>query len=178
MKPKIVAFCGVIGSGKDYNSKKYIEQDYKHYNFADPLKNIIFETLKIKNIDENLYELFKTNYWNPNVKIFPSFTGRDLLQFGNTVRKYLGQDVWVNAWHNNIKEYEKVTVSDCRYYNEAKKIISLGGEIFFCDYRSSLKYNSKTKFESEIMAQKLLSLGFKDGDNLTDYFIKLNDEII
>ena len=56
-------------------------------------------------------------------------------------------------------------------------MISLGGEIYFCNYKS-IKYNSKTKFESERMAQDLIKHGFKDGDNLTQYFIKKIDEVI
>ena len=177
MKTKIVGFCGVIGSGKDYNAQKYIKDGYHHFNFADPLKQIIFQTLNVKINDHNMYELFKDNYWNPIAKIFPSFNGRNLLQLGNVARKIIGDDIWINAWEKNIKDLDKVVVSDVRYYNEAKKIISLGGEIYFCNHKS-MKYNSKTKFQSELMAQELLLLGFKDGDNLTAYFTKLNDEII
>lgn len=177
MKQKIIAFCGVIGSGKDHNANRYVKEGYIHYNFADPLKQLIFETLKLNIKDHNMYELFKDNYWNPIAKVFPSFNGRNLLQLGNIARKILGDDIWINAWETKIKDFEKIVVSDVRYNNEAKKIISLGGEIYFCNYKS-MKYNSKTKFESEIMAQKLVSLDFKDGDNLTAYFTKLNDEII
>jgi hypothetical protein len=174
---KIVAFCGVIGSGKDYNANKYVSQGYSHINFAEPLKQIIFQTLKIKIDNHTIYELYKDNYWNPVTRVFPSFNGRQLLQLGNVARKILYEDVWVDAWEKLIENESQIVISDCRYLNEAKKIISLGGEIYFCDYKS-MKYNSKNKFESEQMAQELLKKGFKHGDNLTQYFIKKIDEVI
>lgn len=176
MKKKIVAFCGVIGSGKDYNSNKYISDGYKMINFAEPLKKIIFKTLKIKNESQQKYELFKDTYWNP-IGNFPSISGREFLQLGNVARKILYEDIWVDAWERSIKEETKIVVSDCRYLNEAQRIISLGGEIYFCNYKS-MKYNSKTKYESEQMAQDLIKQGFQDGDNLTQYFTKKIDEVI
>ena len=174
---KIVAFCGVIGSGKDHNANNYVSNGYIHINFAEPLKQIIFQTLKIKINNHNVYELFKDNYWNPVTKIFPSFNGRQFLQLGNVARQILGENVWVDAWEKSIKNESEIVVSDCRYLNEAKKIVSLGGEIYFCNYKS-IKYNSKTNFESEKMAQDLIKQGFNDGDNLTQYFIKKIDEVI
>jgi hypothetical protein len=175
---QIVGFCGVIGSGKDYKAESYKKNGYIHVNFADPLKEIIFKTLKINNIkDHNKYEMFKDNYWNPITKVFPSFTGRDILQLGNICRQILHEDIWVDAWEKSVKDLDKVVVSDIRYPNEAKKIISLGGEIYFCNYKS-MKYNSKTKFESEKMSQELLNKNFSDGENITQHFIKMFDHVI
>jgi hypothetical protein len=175
---KIIAFCGVIGSGKDYAAKKYISDGYTQINFADSLKEIIFQTLKIKITDHKIYEMFKDNYWNPITKIFPSFNGRDILQLGNVARKLIYEDIWVDAWEKKITNKDKIVVSDVRYFNEAKKIVSLGGEIYFCNFKST-KYNSKTKFESEKMAQDLIEKDFKNGENITSYFIKKTiDEVI
>lgn len=175
---KIISFCGVMGSGKDYAAEKYKKQGYIHVNFAYPLKKILLETLKIKNNDHQIYELFKDNYWNPIAKIFPSFNGRDLLQLGNVARKNLYEDIWVDAWEKCIKDYDKIVVSDVRYINEAKKIISLGGEIFFCNYKNNLKYNSKIKLESEKMSQELLDKNFSHEQNITQHFIKMFDNVI
>ena len=173
---KIIAFCGVIGSGKDYQAGNFVSKGYKLINFAEPLKQILFKTLKIKNYNHNNYELFKDSFWNPIGSFLP-VNGRDLLQLGNHARHILDENIWVNAWEKSIKNESEIVVSDCRYLNEAKKVISLGGEIYFCNYKS-IKYNSKTKFESERMAQDLIKHGFKDGDNLTQYFIKKIDEVI
>jgi hypothetical protein len=172
---KIIAFCGVIGSGKDYEANKYIQDGYKLINFADALKKILFKTLKIKNIDHQKYELFKDSHWNP-VGMFPSVTGRDLLQLGNYARHIIDEDIWINAWEKSIQNESLIVTSDCRYLNEAKKIISLGGEIFFCNYKS-LKYNSKTHFESEKLSQDLLKNNFQHGENITQYFIKKINEV-
>lgn len=173
---KIVAFCGVIGSGKDYRAKEFVSNGYKLINFAEPLKKIILKTLKIKNDSPQNYELFKETYWN-SIGNFPSFSGRELLQLGNVARKILHEDIWINAWENSIKNFERIVVSDCRYLNEGKKIVSLGGEIFFCDFRS-MRYNSKTKYESEQMAQDLIKIGYKHGDKINEYFINKIDEVI
>jgi hypothetical protein len=121
---KIIAFCGVIGSGKDYEANKYIDQEYKLINFADALKKILFKTLKIKNIDHQKYELFKDSHWNP-IGMFPSVTGRDLLQLGNYARHIIDENIWVNAWENSIQNESLIVTSDCRYLNEAKKITHL-----------------------------------------------------
>lgn len=175
---KIIGFCGVIGSGKDFAAERYKKEGYIHVNFAYPLKQILFQTLKVKIEDHKIYELFKDNYWNPITKIFPSFNGRDLLQLGNVARKVLYEDIWVDAWEKCIQDYEKIVVSDVRYPNEAKKIISLGGEIYFCNYKNDIKYNSKIKLESEKMSQELLSKNFSHQENITTYFIKKFDSII
>jgi dephospho-CoA kinase len=173
---KIVGFCGVIGSGKDYNADKYVKEGYIKVNFADVLKKIVFKMLKIEtNIN---YEVFKETYWNPVYKNIPSLNGRDFLQVGNIIRNFIDENIWVNAWEKEIQKYDKIVVSDVRYNNEAKKIISLGGEIYFCNYKGNFKYNSKIKLESEQLSQSLLNKGFKDGDNLTEFFTRLNDQII
>jgi hypothetical protein len=173
----IIGLCGVIGSGKDYLADKYVSDGYVKIPFAYPLKKIIFETFKIKPDSHNTYEMFKENYWNPTFKIFPSFNGRDALQLGNVARKILGEDIWINAWEKSIQDHSKIVVSDVRYYNEAKRIVSLGGKIIYCNYRS-IKYNSKIKLESEKMAQELLLKNFQHNEDITQFFIKRFDQII
>jgi dephospho-CoA kinase len=172
---KIIGFCGVIGSGKDYNADKHVREGYVKVNFADVLKKIVFKMLKIENNFN--YEVFKETYWNPVYKNLTSLNGRDFLQLGNIMRNVVDENIWINSWEKEVQKHDKIVTSDVRYNNEAKKIISLGGEIYFCNYKSNFKYNSKIKLESEQLSQSLLNKGFKDGDNLTEFFTKLNDQI-
>lgn len=177
MSKLIIGLCGVIGSGKDYLADKYVSEGYIKVPLAEPLKKIIFETFKIKSNNHTTYEMFKENYWNPTFKILPSFSGRDVLQLGNVVRKILDENIWVNAWEKSISDYSKIVVPDVRYYNEAQKIISLGGKIIYCNYKS-IKYNSKIKLESEQMAQELLGKNFQHNEDITQFFIKRFDQVI
>jgi hypothetical protein len=57
---------------------------------------------------------------------------RELLQrFGTEVgREMFGDDFWVNAAIDSIKDGSRVVVSDVRYPNEADAVKKLGGEVW------------------------------------------------
>lgn len=57
---------------------------------------------------------------------------RRLLQrMGTEVgRETIGQNTWVDATLRNVSETDDLVITDCRFRNEAKAIIDLGGEIW------------------------------------------------
>ena len=103
---KIIGFCGVIGSGKDYNADKLVKEGYVKVNFADVLKKIVFKMLKIENNFN--YEVFKETYWNPVYKNLASLNGRDFLQVGNIMRNLVDENIWINAWEKEIQKHDKI----------------------------------------------------------------------
>jgi len=108
---------------------------------------------------------------------YPSaMTGRLLLQrLGTEVMRKRNPDYWTSAWYDAARVHllagKSIAVADCRFYNEVEQIkrtasiFKTEAKFIFCDYRSS-RYNATMKHESERMAQELLALGYKDGQEL------------
>lgn len=106
-----------------------------------------------------------------------AMTGRMLLQrLGTEVMRKRDPDYWANAWYDEARHHvvagKSIVVADCRFHNEVEYIkrtaalVGTKAKFIFCDYRSS-RYNATTHHESERMAQELLSLGYKDGQELS-----------
>lgn len=173
---EIIGFCGVIGSGKDYRCKEYVEKGYTRIAFADPLRELCYATVGWKTTDSSHYELFKSNYWNPIYKKIDAFNGRDLLErLGKHIMFMFGEDIWVKLLEKKIENenIQKVVIPDVRYKEEIKSILNKNGKIFFCNYKS-LRYEIR-KTKPEQLAQLLIAKGFKDGDDVTQFlsdFIK------
>lgn len=175
-------YIGVIGSGKDYNAqKKQKETGGKLYSFSEGVREFTFGFLGWKPKSKDEYEKFKQS----NFRIcLPDgccniIQGRKFLEnVGSTLRKYT-EDFWANyatymceidILNNNVKD---LIFYDCRYLNEAEHILKLK-EVFpymnitfiFTDYKSD-RYEIRND-ESEFFAQKLLSLGVKDQEDITE----------
>ena len=173
---EMIGFCGVIGSGKDYKCNEYIQNGYTRIAFADQLRELCYATVGWKQSDSLYYELFKDTYWNPIYKKINPFNGRDLLErLGKHLMVMFGEDVWVKLLDKKIEteNIQKVVISDVRYKEEVKYILSKNGKIFFCNYKS-LRYEIR-KTEPEKLARLLIAKGFQDGDDVTEFlteFIK------
>ena len=177
-KQAIRVYLGLQGSGKDYSAQSYISKGYKHFAFADTLRDILWSILGYK---PKNYEKFKTSTvklgWFNNIS-----TGRKLLQnLGSTLRKFIGEDVWVNILLKNILYEPLVVITDCRYSNEVAKLLKYadksGADITFvwCCYPSK-KYQQglKDPHESEALAQFITKrYNFKNGDIIDNNNIKL-----
>ena len=173
---EIIGFCGVIGSGKDWRCSEYVKRGYTRLAFADPLRELCYATVGWKESDSIHYELFKSNYWNPIYKKIDPFNGRDLLErLGKHMMVMFGEDIWVKLLEKKIESQniEKVVIPDVRYKEEIKSILNKNGKIFFCNFKS-LRYEIR-KTKPEQLAQLLITKGFKDGEDVTEFlteFIK------
>ncbi len=105
-----------------------------------------------------------------------ALTGRVLLQrLGTEVMRKRDERYWTKAWKEKAKGIlemgHNVAVADCRFGNEVAEIVSLAEELdvpyklVFCDYHSK-RYNPNMLHESEAMAQGLLKMGYKDGQEI------------
>lgn len=174
MKPKIYAFIGVIGSGKDYRMSKL--QNVTVVNFKDPLVSVCNIVAGVN----QEYEDFKYNVLGITsredtdklLKEHPGLiTGRVFMQrFATEGLRSLFPNIWVELFLKRISETEgNIACGDLRFPNELMAIIQLCDRyeiiVTFCDY-NSFRYDNKLSHESEYMAQqfKIFFPKSKDGD--------------
>lgn len=172
---KLVCMIGVIGSGKDYRAKKLVEQGYVQVNFADPLRELMWDIEGWRPENDAEYEVFKQA-----VSYCPELgrgvTGREKLQnLGQAMRKR-DNDYWCDQWRKAlITTYKNVVCSDLRFRNEFLQAYWFQDrrdvEFVFCDYRSD-RYEPDNEHESERLAQRILKDGYKDGDILPVDYLK------
>ena len=190
--PKIVAFIGVIGSGKDYQANLLVKKGYSRIDFKDALLDMAsdlagydvrydYDWFKehIVGVKRSINPLMTAHYIADDKRVQTNhpevLTGRRLLQrLGTEVMRKRDPDYWATAWAKKacsaLHEKKSVTCADCRFPNEVKAIrtfAELGFEarFIFCDYKSS-RYNPSSEHESECMAQAILRSGVADGQQI------------
>lgn len=159
----VTCFIGVLGSGKDHQSRKLVKEGYVQINFADELREMAWSILGWRPENDLEYDWFKKGQiYVPN---YGEINGRIFLQnIGSTMRK---KDInyWVKCWIDKasleVNKGNKVCCSDCRFLNEIRYALRLGSNFIFCNYKSS-RYDDKNTHESEHLAQRFLKEGFKD----------------
>ena len=194
--PEIVAYIGVIGSGKDFSANKLVtEKGYVRLYFKDALLDMASD---LAGYDVRAdYDFFKEHIVgvrrseNPFKLSFARsdcvdmqnehpdlMTGRRLLQrLGTEVMRKRDPDYWAEAFTASarkiLKSDKSIVCADCRFKNEVDAIRGIVGYKFFtarfifCDYKSG-RYDPASKHASEKMAQTLLALGLKDQEPIED----------
>lgn len=114
--PKVVAFCGAKGHGKDTAAKVLIEQyDFAPVSFADGLRKTVATALRVNEsyfLDPARKEEIDPRTGKPR---------RYWLQWiGTEGFRALWDDIWVEWWKNEILErgYSRVVATDMRFPNE------------------------------------------------------------
>lgn len=170
---KVVCFMGVSGSGKNHQTNLLKKKGYIEINFADELRNILWDTIGYKPKNYNkakqcIVGLDAYPIWVSKIlkKIFPLLpTIRELLQnLGTEAMRSREPNFWCELWLDKVNaELEKgndVVCSDLRFINELKYTQFKNKaefEIIFCDYVSD-RYDCENNHSSEKLAQYLLSL--------------------
>jgi len=136
---KIIAICGLIGSGKDTVADYLCNfHQYKRDSFASTLKDAIS---RIFGWDREMLE-GRTKYsrdwreqvdqwWSTRLNI-PNLTPRWVLQnWGTEVcRQGFHDDIWIASLENRLRNTkDNVVITDCRFANEVKSLRSLGATI-------------------------------------------------
>ena len=187
---QVVAFCGVKGSGKDFQASKLQAQGHVWIDFKHELQDMVSDIIGYDCRES--YEWFKefpVGMRRPENELMANFvvqdarelmrkypeimTGRRLLQrVGTEAIRKRHPNYWAEAWYNRamkaIRDGMSVTVADCRFENEVRFIrkTSIETKFIFCDYRS-YRYDAADKHESEVMAQALLRAGLSDGQEIS-----------
>lgn len=186
MKKKITVFIGVIGSGKDHNTKKFIKENpgVIQHSFSDGVREFTWNIIGWAPKDEQEYEYFKDN---PVLNIssqdwisVKSMKGRNLLEnVADQMRRY-DIEFWGKYWLEKAKRIlatnDQLVVSDCRHHEEASKIFNLcthlgiDYEFRFCNYKSE-RYEIRDH-SSEFLAQQLIEMGCEDGEIINEQVLK------
>lgn len=139
---------------------------------------------KWKQLSSDILLPFKPQEESPNILDSVRIEGRELLQHtGEYLKSLAGEDVWArwtaNAVTNSLAKMSEEDALMCdivfgslRFDCEAEAIFKVAEatgkevQIYFCDYHSdSYELNDHI---SEKFAQYFLSLGCKDGDDITE----------
>ncbi|MCX7592620.1 MAG: hypothetical protein N2235_02450 [Fischerella sp.] len=140
MTTKIIAFVGLIGSGKDTCAQYLVEHHgFCKESFASSLKDAV---AAVFGWDRKLLEgaTEESRVWREQVDIWwsnrlnmPQLTPRWILQNWGTdlCRKNFHDDIWIASLENRIRNSvrEKVVISDCRFENELNVIKKYNGKI-------------------------------------------------
>ena len=190
--PSIISYIGVIGSGKDYNTDMRVDRDgYVRVDFKDELLNLAsdiagydvrkdYEWFKkaivgVKRPANKFMELYLMTDMLTIIAQHPdTMTGRRLLtRLGTEGMRKRDPEYWVKyfikAARAHLGNGKSVSNADCRFLNEVSAVKKIGVEskFVFCDYHSE-RYDPTFPHESERMAQVLLKIGLKDGQEITD----------
>lgn len=173
----IKVYIGVIGSGKDYRSRKECHQVIA---FADRLREDIWKLMNwFPETDEEYQDFKECEMLLPDNSIV---SGRDLMQrYGTELRRGENDNHWVNMLTDQLAVIHMMNpnavigISDTRFENEVKGLIKFANkhkdqvklEFCHCTYRSN-RYNDVDPHESEKLAQR-----FKDFIESDEEFNKL-----
>lgn len=130
---KIIAFSGYARSGKDAAAEALSSLGYRNIAFADKLREFVYAINptvwskdfithdELRNvIDFYGWEGYKKSQWADDIRRIMQRVGTE----GG--RNVIGEDIWVNATLNNLKD-GKYVISDVRFPNEADAVRRNGG---------------------------------------------------
>ncbi len=137
---KIIAICGLIGSGKD-TFASLIPNSAK-LSFASSLKDIVAiifnwnrNLLEGNTVESRLWREQIDEWWSNRLNI-PHLTPRWVLQNWGTevLRNHFHEDIWIACFENKINYLKKnnntrtVVVTDCRFPNEIECLKKLNAK--------------------------------------------------
>jgi hypothetical protein len=132
----IVGLSGYARSGKDSTAELLcLNYEYTRRAFADPMRQaLMIINPKLDSIarvadfvDDYGWEIAKKQ---PEVRRLLQVLGTD---FG---RKMLGENVWVNMALSDLRQDDRIVISDVRFPNEAEAIKKLGGSVWRINRRN------------------------------------------
>ena len=147
--PKLIAFCGLAGSGKSTAARHLItNHHFVKTPFAGPLKNMLAVLgLNHEQLNGSLKEIptpllgGKTPRWA--MQTLGTEWGRELIY----------ENIWVDAWkyhvQRNFGDNYNIVVDDLRFPNEEATVRSLGGKIIKIIRDVPGVHVNSTKHESE-----------------------------
>lgn len=138
MTTEIIAFVGLIGSGKDTCAQYLVDNfGYKKESFAASLKDAVAaifgwnrHLLEGATPESRAWREQVDEWWAQRLNM-PKLTPRWVLQnWGTEVcRHHFHDDIWIASLEHRIMQGGRYVISDCRFPNELKVLKSLGGKV-------------------------------------------------
>ena len=116
MSKKVIAIVGKKGSGKDTigNIIKELDPEFRQYSFAGPIKKVITTVFDIPNS-----QLEGRKEKETPIEKWYNKSPRDLMkEVGDAFKEKFGRDIWIKILFDNIKNENKVVITDLRFKNE------------------------------------------------------------
>lgn len=132
---EVVGVSGWARTGKDTVAAHLVEKyGYTRMSFADPMREALLRLDPLITVGEiqgvSLSSAVHGLGWEELKSLSPDIRGL-MQRMGTEVgRDMFGQDFWVNAAIDSIKDGSKVIFADVRFPNEAEAIKNLGGEVW------------------------------------------------
>lgn len=126
----IIGLSGYAQSGKDTVAELLcLNYEYERRAFADPMREALLRLNPKVDSLVHVADLVEDYGWEI-AKKYPEV--RRLLQrLGTDVgRKMLGEDVWVKMAMRDLRQDDRIVISDVRFPNEADAIKKLGGKVW------------------------------------------------
>lgn len=127
---KLIGVNGYGRSGKDTVAQFLVEDHgFIRIAFADLLKQAVYILNPIVDpiVGFRIQDLVDAYGWEKS-KELPEVR-QTLQRMGTEVgREMLGPDIWINAAFNQMKDGENYVIPDMRFWNEAERIVSNGGQ--------------------------------------------------
>lgn len=131
--PTVYGISGVARAGKDTFARLFAQC---HDNHGYYCRNIAFADALKREIDPTLQSMYGISAWTQStaekVIIRPH-----LVELGRRRREESDGTHWIKAIDPQVKYWlgdgDNVTVTDCRYANEAAWIHSLGGKVIYVE---------------------------------------------
>lgn len=131
MSRPIIAFTGIIGSGKTAAAMRLVEEhNFRRIRFAGPLKDMAYAFgLSWDHLDGSLKEV--------PCDLLGGKTPREFMQLLGTEfgRNMIDPDIWIKAWTHAVKQVPPdvgIVADDCRFPNEAAVVRQLSGNARIC----------------------------------------------
>jgi hypothetical protein len=171
----LIGLTGKARSGKDtvaeYLNNKHM---FSHYWFSKPMKDACRTIFGWD--DRHLYGDLK-EVVDPIYGISPRVALQTLgTEWG---RNCINQDLWLTRAKAEILKHENITISDCRFDNEAQAILDMGGyiiEVQRNNVESVAAHTSEQGISSDLISFEVENNGtFEELFSLVDYLLIIKD---
>lgn len=190
IQKEVILILGLMGSGKSYMSRPYIEDGYTKISFADPLRKMCYKILGYEPTKNFSYDDFKKSNLVLKKGLFKTKkinTGRKVLQqIGSAVKELFNPTIWADTWYNSVLECKTNVVNeDCRFDYEVLKALSLSRKkckvrfIWSCyngnDYTDALKDTHESEALAQFIYKRQEEYNLYDGKEIS---VKLMRQIL
>jgi hypothetical protein len=168
---KVIAFIGYSGSGKDFEARKYLQQDFEKIRMSQAVQDIVYKQLGINEQELEYQDLKNNMFWLPNTY----FTGRDLMNGLTEGINEIDPTFWFRIWREKvIKSKCNVVVTDVRYVQSVSFLFhpTFETKIYFCNYKSN-RYKIQNNVTEEMITDILkLKPDLNHLDDITELVYK------